>query len=329
MSGRWSILALSVLAVVLFALSLDVGPSSVRLSAAFADAFAGRDSSAAIILVEIRLPRAVLGALVGASLGLTGAVMQGWLRNPLAEPAIIGISPCAVLGAVLVFYSGLAGTMPLALPLGGVIGAIVAIAVLRLLAGRFSDTLTMILAGMALSSLAGALTSLALSLSPNPYALSEIVFWLLGSLTDRSLLHVAFAGPFIVVGIVLLLPLGRALDGLALGETGARSLGIDLERVQLRIVVGTALAVGASVAVAGTVGFVGLIVPHLLRRLVGWEPSRLLVPSALGGAVLTLAADIAVRFIGTGGELKLGVATALIGAPFFLVLILKARGFVR
>jgi len=185
--------------------------------------------------------------------------------------------------------------------------------------------LTLVLAGMALSSLAGALTSLALSLSPNPFALAEIVFWLLGSLADRSLTHVWLALPFMAVGWALLLTAGRHLDALTLGELTARSLGVDLGRLRLRIVLGTALAVGAAVAVSGTIGFVGLIVPHLMRPLVGWQPGRLLLPSALGGAALTLAADIAVRLPG-GAELKLGVVTALIGAPFFLALVLRTRG---
>lgn len=318
-------LALLLAAGALFALSLATGPAPVGLAAALADIWSGADSGAAVILMQIRLPRAILGFALGASLGLTGAVLQGWLRNPLAEPAVIGVSPAAALGAVIVFYAGWSRTTPYALPAGGIVGALVAVALLQLLAGRSNGVLTLVLAGTALSSLAGALTSLALSLSPNPYALAEIVFWLLGSLADRGFQHVALGLPLMVIGCGLLLTCGRGLDALTLGETTARSLGIDLARLRLRIVLGTALAIGAGVSVAGTVGFIGLIVPHLLRPLVGWEPSRLLVPSALGGGVLALAADIAVRFLGTGGELNLGVATALIGAPFFLALVLRAR----
>lgn len=325
---RDRILAGSLLAltIVLFVLSLSVGASAVGLGTALSDLWSGADTTAAVIVAEIRLPRALLGIAVGGSLGLAGAALQGWLRNPLAEPGVIGVSPFAALGAVAAFYSGWSSAFPLALPLGGIAGAVLAVALLYGLAGRATGVLTLVLAGTALSSLAGALTSLALSLSPNPFALAEIVFWLLGSLADRSLSHVALTLPFIAAGWALLLAVGPALDALTLGETTARSLGVDLGGVRLRIVAGTALAVGAAVAVSGTVGFVGLIVPHLMRPLVGWQPGRLLVPSALGGAALTLAADVAVRLPGPGGELKLGVVTALLGAPFFLALVLRMRG---
>ncbi|HYH22133.1 MAG TPA: iron ABC transporter permease [Azospirillum sp.] len=317
--------ALTLLVLALFVGSLAVGPSAVGLGTALQDLLAGADTTAAVIVAEIRLPRALLGIGVGATLGLAGAALQGMLRNPLAEPGVVGVSPFAALGAVIAFYTGLSGTFALALPLGGILGALLAVGLLYALAGRGGGMLTLVLAGMALSSLAGALTSLALSLSPNPFALAEIVFWLLGSLADRSLTHVWLALPFMAVGWALLLTAGRHLDALTLGELTARSLGVDLGRLRLRIVLGTALAVGAAVAVSGTIGFVGLIVPHLMRPLVGWQPGRLLLPSALGGAALTLAADIAVRLPG-GAELKLGVVTALIGAPFFLALVLRTRG---
>lgn len=319
-------LGLAVSVAGLFLVSLAIGPALIGISTALRDLWTGTDSSGAVIVAQIRLPRAILGVAVGASLGLSGAVLQGWLRNPLAEPTVIGVSPCAALGAVIAFYGGWTATVPLALPIGGIAGAVLAVALLHALAGRDAGVLTLVLAGTALSSLAGAVTSLVLSLSPNPYALAEIVFWLLGSLADRSLDHVAVALPFMTVGIGVLLSVGRGLDALTLGETTARSLGVDPGRLRLLIVAGTALAVGAGVAVAGTIGFIGLIVPHLLRPLVGWVPSRLLAPSALGGAALTLAADIAVRLPSSGGELKLGVATALIGAPFFLALVLRHRG---
>ncbi|WP_449687210.1 FecCD family ABC transporter permease [Aerophototrophica crusticola] len=204
-------------------------------------------------------------------------------------------------------------------------GALLATGVLYLLAGRDAGVLTLILAGVAVSSLAAALTSLALSLSPNPFALTEIVFWMLGSLADRSLEHVLLATPFMLLGAALLLSVGRGLDALSLGEDTARSLGFSVSRVGALVIVGTALAVGAAVAVAGAIGFIGLIVPHLLRPLVAHQPGRLLAPSALGGAALALAADIAVRLGGPGPELKLGVVTALLGAPFFLALVLRLR----
>ncbi|MGP1395092.1 MAG: FecCD family ABC transporter permease [Inquilinaceae bacterium] len=316
---------LAVTTTALLVLSLSVGPAPITVAGALRDLVAGTDSTAALILAQIRLPRTLLALAVGASLGLAGAALQGLLRNPLAEPGVLGVSGAAGLGAVLVFYTGLAAAAPLALPAGGMAGALTAVTLLYLLAGRDASILTLVLAGVALNSLAGALTALALSLSPNPFAMAEIVFWLLGSLADRSLEHVALALPFMAIGWLLVMAGGPALDALTLGETTARSLGIALPRLRLQIVAGTALAVGAAVSVSGVIGFVGLIVPHLLRPLAGHRPSTLMPLSALGGAVLTAAADIAVRLWPGGQELKLGVLTALIGAPFFLWLVLRTR----
>ena len=278
-----------------------------------------------LILAEIRLPRALLAMLVGATLGLSGAVLQGFLRNPLAEPALIGASATAALGAVLTLYFGLAASFPYALPLGGMTGAMLGVLLVSLLAGQGSNVLTLILAGVAINSLAGSLNALALNLAPSPYASQEIVFWLLGSLTDRSFDHVRVATPFILGGWLLLLSSGRALDALSLGEDAARSLGFRLGQLRLLIILGVGLSVGAAVAVAGNIGFVGLVVPHLLRPLVGQQPGRLLLVSALGGAALLLMADIAVRLIPSSSELKLGVVTALLGAPFFLYLLIRMR----
>lgn len=318
-------LGLGALVLALFVLSLAVGPADIGLGAALAGILGGGDDPAAIIFGEIRLPRAILGVAVGAALGLSGAALQGLLRNPLAEPGVVGVSGSAALGAVLAFYTGLSGTMPTALPLGGIAGALLAVGVLYGLAGVGSGVLTLVLAGIAVNSFAGALTSLALSLSPNPFALTEVVFWLLGSLADRSLAQVALVAPFILAGGALLLSAGRGLEALTLGEDTARTLGVNLPALRWRVVGGTALAVGAAVAVSGAIGFVGLIVPHLLRPLVGYRPGRLLLPSALGGAALLLAADIGVRWLAHGQELKLGVVTALLGAPFFLALVLGSR----
>jgi iron complex transport system permease protein len=309
--------ALVAAAVLTFLASLLVGPSGIGLP---------RGSEAArMILIEIRLPRAILGALIGAALGLSGAVLQGYLRNPLAEPGLLGISGGASLGAVIAIHSGAAAAFALALPLGGLTGAALAAFAVMLLAGERSGPLTLILAGVAISSLAGALTTLALNLSPNPFASVEMLFWLLGSLTDRSLQHVWLAAPLILVGGALLLTTGRALDALTLGEEAAQNLGVDLKALRARIVAGTALAVGAATAVSGTIGFVGLVVPHLLRPLVGHEPRRLLPASAFGGSALVLAADVTLRFFAPLSEVRLGVVTALIGAPFFLWLVVKTR----
>lgn len=320
------VLGLGLLVLVLFCASVAVGYAPLDLGAAFGDLLAGRPSVAALVLSELRLPRALLGAAVGFSLGLTGAALQGLMRNPLADPGVVGVSGAAALGAVIAFYFGFSTSFALALPLGGLVGAAAATAVLLALAARGAGTVILILAGVALSSLAGALTALALNLAPSPYAALELVFWLMGSLADRSLVHVALALPFMAVGWVLVLRTGPALDALTLGEDAAESLGFPLRRVRLLVIGGTAAAVGASVAVAGAIGFVGLVVPHLVRPLVGHRPGRLLAASGLAGAALTLGADIVVRLIPTRPELQLGVVTALIGAPFFLFLLARLRG---
>ena len=321
----WLFAGLILLVLLLFLLSLGIGRAPIPLIESYGHLFADDGSVLTLILQEIRLPRAILATMIGATLGLTGAALQGLLRNPLAEPALIGVSGSAALGAVVTFYFGFAAAFPLALPLGGMAGALFAVMLIHLLAGRGGSGLSLILAGIAINSLAAALTSLALSLAPNPYAAMEILFWLLGSLADRSFEHVLLAAPFMVVGWILLAGLGRPLEVLSLGEETARTLGIDLARLRLRLVLGAALAVGAAVSVAGSIGFIGLVVPHVLRPLVGHRPGVLLPASALGGAALTLAADIAVRLVSSGSELRLGVFTALIGAPFFLWLVVKVR----
>ncbi|MEM9097289.1 MAG: iron ABC transporter permease [Pseudomonadota bacterium] len=327
MTYRGVIAGLVLLVLALFTASLLVGPASIGFGASLAGLIGLNDPNAASTLVmqEIRLPRAILGLTIGASLGLSGAALQGYLRNPLAEPGLIGVSSSAALGAVIAIYTGMSAAWTFALPLMALGGALIAVLLLLALAGRGADTLTLILAGVALSALAGALTSLALNLSPNPFAALEIVFWLLGALTDRSMSHVWLAVPFMVVGWLMLAGLGRGLDALTLGEEAAASLGVSLARLRLAVVLGTAASVGAATAVAGAIGFVGLVVPHLLRPLVGGRPSRLLFASTLGGAAMLLAADLMVRIITPERELKLGVLTALVGAPFFLWLILKRR----
>jgi len=309
---------LGLLLVVLAVASLVIGDVALSPAALFVP-------PGSIILEEIRLPRLLLGILMGGSLGLSGAALQGLLRNPLAEPGVIGISASAGLGAVIVFYFGLASVIPLVLPFAGFAGGAAAVALLYALAGRGASSVTLILAGIAISSFASSLTAVALNLAPSPYAALEIAFWLLGSLADRSMADVALIVAPVLLGWVLLGSTGRALDALTLGDATAQSLGVNLGGLRLRIIFGTALAVGASVAVAGSIAFVGLVVPHLLRPFVGHEPGRLLWPSALGGAALLLASDIAARLIPTATELRPGVITALIGAPFFFALVLAQR----
>ena len=316
---------LSVLVAVLFAASLLIGPAGLTPVQALAALIRGDGVAETLVMREIRLPRALLAVLIGAALGLAGAAMQGYLRNPLAEPGLIGVSGSAALGAVLALQTGFAGAYLFALPLAALAGAVVAVLLILMLAGARSGSITLILAGIAVSALAGALTSLVLNLSPNPFAASEIVFWMMGSLVDRSMDHVILAAPFITLGALVLLAQARALDALTLGEDAAASMGVQLARVRLMLVLGVASMVGAATAVAGAIGFVGLVVPHVLRPLVGARPSALLPASAIGGAALVLMADIAVRLILPERDLKLGVLTALVGAPLFLHLIYKTR----
>ncbi len=322
---RLVLAVLAILATILFLLSLTVGPAGLGFGDSIAALFSDKAGAIELIMREIRLPRALLGLMVGATLGLSGAALQGYLRNPLAEPGLIGVSASASLGAVIAIYSGLTIVFPLALPLPALAAAVLAVVVVQALAGLRGSTLTIILAGVAVSSFAGAMTSLALNLSPNPFAALEIMFWMLGSLTDRSMTHVWLALPFMLVGWAMLAALGRALDALTLGNETAASMGIDMRRVQLLAVFGTAASVGAATAVSGAIGFVGLVIPHMLRPLVGARPSRLLPASALGGACMLLAADILVRLVAPGRDLKLGVLTAIIGAPFFLWLVYRTR----
>jgi iron complex transport system permease protein len=322
---RATLAALAVAVAALFVASLLTGPAGLGAGDSLAALLTGRGEAVALVMREIRLPRALLALLIGAGLGMSGAALQGYLRNPLAEPGLLGISGTAALGAAVALYTGLAAAVPLALPLAALAGAFAATLLVQGLAGAGAGSISLILAGIAVSSLAGALTSLVLNLSPNPFAASEIVYWLLGSLADRAMPHVLLAGPFILAGLALLATLGRALDALTLGEDAAASMGVTVGRTRTLAVLGTALAVGAGVAVAGAIGFVGLVVPHLLRPLVGALPSRLLPASALGGAALLLAADLAVRLIAPERDLKLGVLTALVGAPFFLWLVWRTR----
>lgn len=322
---RLVIAGLGFLTFLLFLLSLTVGPAAVAFGDSLRALLSDKGDTIALVMQEIRLPRALLGLMIGATLGLSGAALQGWLRNPLAEPALLGVSASASLGAVLAIYTGFSALFPLSLPLAALAGAVAAVLVVQAMVGLSGGALTVILAGIAVSSLASALTALALNLSPNPFAALEIMFWMLGSLSDRSMTHVWLAGPFMVAGWVMLASLGRALDALTLGGDAAASMGVDMRRVQFLAVFGTAASVGAATAVAGVIGFVGLVVPHMLRPLVGARPARLLPASALGGACVLLAADTLVRIIAPERDLKLGVLTALVGAPFFLWLVYKTR----
>lgn len=309
------------IAILLVALAIAI-PFSLLAGRVWLDPWA--TPNAAVILGELRLPRALLAVTIGGGLGAAGAAMQGYLRNPLADPGLFGIAPGAALGAVLSLLLGYA-TSPWLLPLFALAGAGGAMLLLTLIAGRAGGIALFTLAGMMIASLAGALTSLAISLAPNAFATSEIVVWLMGALTDRGWPDVWLAAPLTLAGIVLLRLAGRGLDALTLGEAAARSLGVSPGRLQALLVAGVGLAVGGGVAVAGVIGFVGLMVPHLVRPLTDRRPSSLIVPSALAGALLVLVADCICRILPLVTELRLGIALSLIGAPFFLHLLLKMR----
>lgn len=320
-----TVLAMTVLVVLLTLASLGVG--AVELSPlAVIDALLGRGGEIEQVIVQdIRLPRAILAVAVGAILGLSGAALQGLLRNPLASPELFGAPQAAAFGAVLVIALGLADVRSYALPVAAIIAAFISVFALLAVAGRNAGMLLLILAGLAVSSLAGAATVLVMNLASNPYVALEIAFWMLGSLEDRSFRHVMLALPFILVGGAMLFGRRHAYRALSLGEETAQSLGIDVGRLRLWVIAGVALGVGASVAVTGSIGFIGLVAPHLMRPLVGQDPGRLLLPSALAGAGLLLAADIAVRLIPSTSDIKVGVLTSLIGVPFFLYLIIRKR----
>ena len=322
-STAWMLAALGLLVAGLSLASLMAGRVGVPLSAL---AQLGDPADPRwIILLELRIPRTLLAVVVGAALGASGAALQGYTRNPLADPGVLGVSSMAALGAVLSLYFGALSGAAWMLPLCAMVGALAGVALLIGLTGSAPGTVTFILAGVVLNIVAGAGVALALNLAPNPWAVNEIVNWLMGALTDRSFADLQMATPFVAVGLVLLLLTGRALDALTLGDVGARSMGVSLSRTRLLLALGVGLAAGASVAVTGVVGFVGLVTPHLLRPFLGPRPSGLILPSALGGGAIVLAGDIVVRLIPSAAEVRLGVAMAALGGPFFLALLLLQR----
>ncbi|MCC7346179.1 MAG: iron ABC transporter permease [Variibacter sp.] len=317
-------LALGALVIALALASLAIGPSWLALADVVTGLVRG-DGIAGLVVRDIRLPRTVLALAIGATFGLAGAALQGLLRNPLAEPALFGAPQAAAAGASLVIAFGFVGATSVAVPLAGIAGALASIGGLVAIAGRRASLTVTLLAGLALASFAGAATALILNLAPNPYIALEVAFWLLGSLEDRSHDHVLLALPFLLASWVLLASRARAYRALTLGEDGAASLGIDVERTRLVVVVGVSLGVGAAVAITGAIGFVGLVAPHLVRRRVGSDPAAILLPAALAGAALLTASDILVRVIPANIEIKLGVVTALVGVPFFLSMIFTER----
>ncbi|MEJ2227966.1 MAG: iron ABC transporter permease [Alphaproteobacteria bacterium] len=326
MTARTLIVMLAALVGVLVFISLLIGPAALSPVEVF-HALAGQGSAVDRLIVwELRMPRAILAGVVGATLALGGAALQGFVRNPLADPSIFGAPGAAAFGAVTAIATGLAGALSYTLPLAAMLMALASVWALLALAGPRASMLTLLLAGLALSSLAGAAVSLVLNLAPNPYAALEIAFWLLGSLQDRSFHHIAMAAPFVAASWLLLLWARGSLRALTLGEDVARTSGVNIGGLKLLTVLGVAAGAGGVVAVTGVIGFVGLVVPHLVRPFVGHDPARVHIPAMLAGAALVLAADCAARLIPTSGEIRIGVLTAIIGVPFFIWLVLKQRG---
>ena len=288
--------------------------------------FGGADAGDRLVVWQIRLPRAISAYIVGAALGISGAALQGLLRNPLAEPGVLGVSASASLMATFALYYGIASITPWAVPIAAIIGALAATALITLAALRTQSVVTLILIGVGLSSFAGAAMSLLMNLAPNPFSLSDMINWMLGSVANRSFDEISLAAPFILAGGAILFATRRGLSALTLGEEAASGIGLDLQRQRIFTVVGAGLATGGAVALAGAIGFVGIVAPHLIRPFVGHDPARSLVPSALLSGLILVVADIFVRLLPTSAELKLGVVAALIGAPAFVWIAMQRRG---
>jgi iron complex transport system permease protein len=315
------VLGLALIAAI--AMALFFGDVPLRASDIVAALTGTGTPQSHIILWDIRIPRMVAALATGAALGISGAALQGLMRNPLAEPGLLGVSSTAALGATAALYSGLAISLPFALPLAAITGALIAVAILTAAAMRVRGIASLILTGVALSSISGALMALLMNFAPNPFSLSDMMSWLMGSVANRSMADLALTLPFIALGCAILW-LGRAsLSALTLGEDTAASLGVNLRRTRMLTILGAGLASGAAVALAGAIGFVGLIAPHIVRPFVGHDPARTLVPAGMLGGLILLIADLAVRSMPTIVEIRLGVLTALIGAPFFLLIALQ------
>ena len=311
-----------VLALLLFVTLGSVSLPVDRLLAALA--FQGSEGDR-LVVWQIRLPRALAAALVGAALGMSGAALQGLLRNPLAEPGILGVSATAALFATFVLYFGLATAGPLVLPLAAVAGALLATLVVALAAIRTRSVVTLILIGVGLSSFSAAIMALLMNLAPNPFSLADMVNWMLGTVDNRSFADLGFAVPFMAAGAAILLASRRGLSALSLGDEAAEGLGLDLRRQRLAVIIGAGLATGAAVSLAGAIGFVGIVAPHLVRPFLRYDPARLLIPSALLGGLILVLADIGVRVLPTDSELKLGVVASLLGAPVFIWIASRMR----
>ena len=289
-------------------------------------ALLGRGEAAdQLVVLHIRLPRALTAFAVGAALGASGAALQGLLRNPLAEPGVLGVSAVASLGATGALYYGYTAVSAWAMPTAAIAGALAGTGLIAVAALRTASAVTLILIGVGLSSFAGAAMNLLMNLAPNPFSLADMVNWMLGSVANRSFQDLAFAAPFLVAGLGILFAARRGLSALTLGEEAASGVGLNLRQQRLLVVLGTGLATGAAVALAGVIGFVGIVAPHIVRPMVNHDPARSLLPSALLAGLILVVADIGVRLVPTVSELKLGVVAALIGAPAFIWIAMQRR----
>lgn len=322
--SRLVLLNLALLAATVLVLAGGLVLGEVALSGRqIAEAFADPGSAPGVILWSVRAPRTVAALVVGAALGLAGAVLQGLLRNPLADPGVLGVSGGAGLGAAVAIAAGAAGT-PGAIEAAALAAALSVGALLTLVAARLRTPETLILFGVALSAFTGAVTSLVFNFAASPVTLAEVFAWLLGSVANRDWTDIVGALPPLALGALLCAYAARGLVMLTLGEETAETSGLPMRRLRAAAVAGASLLAGAAVALAGIVGFVGLAAPHLVRAATGGDPGRVLLPSALAGGVLLAAADIAARIIPTEVELKLGVVTALFGGPLFALIAWRA-----
>lgn len=317
-----TLIAASVLAILS---ACFLGSTALPADRLLAALFGGAEAGDRLVVWQIRLPRAIAAYIVGAALGISGAALQGLLRNPLAEPGVLGVSASASLMATFALYYGIASITPWAVPIAAIIGALTATGLITIAALRTQSVVTLILIGVGLSSFAGAAMSLLMNLAPNPFSLSDMINWMLGSVANRSFDEITLAAPFILAGGAILFATRRGLSALTLGEEAAAGIGLNLRRQQIFTVVGAGLATGGAVALAGAIGFVGIVAPHIIRPFVGHDPARSLVPSALFSGLILVVADIFVRLMPTSAELKLGVVAALIGAPAFVWIAMQRR----
>lgn len=312
----------SVLAI--FAACL-LGSTPLPADKVIAAFFGGADVGDRLVVWQIRLPRAIAAFITGAALGISGAALQGLLRNPLAEPGVLGVSASASLFATFSLYYGFAALSPWVLPVSAIAGALAATVLIALAAIRTRSVVTLILIGVGLSSFSGAAMTLLMNLAPNPFSLSDMINWMLGSVANRSFQEVGLVAPFILAGGGILLVSRRGLSALTLGEEAATGVGLNLRNQRILTVLGAGLATGGSVALAGAIGFAGIVAPHIIRPLVKHDPARSLIPSALLAGLFLVLADIGVRLLPTSNELKLGVVAALVGAPAFVWIAMRRR----